>query len=86
MDEQSIRDTMMRDGCQCVKPCDKGPANAGKCVYFLAKTQGPITFGHCGCVNGKTYHDKDGKCLRCGASDAFTAEAETLFEQRNRPV
>lgn len=84
---ESLRDAMMRAGCQCVKSCDKGPTNAGTCVYFLAKTRGPVSFSPCECVGGgKTYHDGNGNCFKCGASDAFSAHAETLFEARNRPV
>lgn len=56
----------LQNGCNCSSPCPMPPPGAGTCVYFIAKTRGPIGFGPCECVDGgKTYHDRDGVCLRC---------------------
>lgn len=37
-----------------------------ECVYFIARTRGPIVFKQCPVdPTSKTYQDKDGRCLHC---------------------
>lgn len=60
-------------GCKCLPGKCKGEVEPPeRCVYNIAKTRGPITFSKCNCVDGSTFKDKDGVCLRCH-KDPFKA-------------
>ena len=54
-------------GCNCSDSCKGGMEVGDECMYFIARTRGPISFVECKCVEngGKTYHDKDMVCLHC---------------------
>lgn len=55
----------IQTGCNCSNSC-KGGMNVGdECMYFIARSRGPISFQVCSVDGGKTYHDKDGWCLHC---------------------
>lgn len=40
---------------------------ADDCVYFIARTRGPVSFKQCAnsAEGVKAYHDKNGVCLHC---------------------
>lgn len=67
-------EVVVESGCTCPPGACPGASFAGvkdqkKCVRFIARTRGPITLGPCKCVgNGRSYHDRDGTCLRCKGS------------------
>ena len=52
-------------GCNCSDSCKGGMEVGDECMYFIARTRGPIEFKTCSVAGGKTYHDRNGMCLHC---------------------
>jgi len=56
----------MEKGCNCSASCKGGMEMHEDCMYFIARTRGPIAFKECPVYPLiKTYQDNKGICLHC---------------------
>jgi hypothetical protein len=56
----------LEKGCNCFADCKGGMKSHENCVYFIARTRGPIVFAPCPVDTSiKTYQDNKSICLHC---------------------
>lgn len=70
--DEKMNEEKLIAGCRCTEECGNSPS--GTCMYWLAKTRGPITLREgCTCVpaGAKTYHDAEKICLRCEGKGVY---------------
>lgn len=60
-------DIWMEKGCNCPNNCKDAMTTNEECVYFIARTRGPVSFKQCAnsAEGVNAYHDSKGVCLHC---------------------